>query len=226
VTIAIGALSPEGAVLVGDSMNWLGTPTGTHGFLRPKPPRVAAGIAWVHSGSNLYGVDHARELEAALAGDSETTFYARGWALKSIVTPLSEAEVVIEAMHYNKLDLSAEDQIQLGAQAVICASVPSGELCMITDDDERWATERGLFVVGAASQWAHDQGFDEHPGPTTLLEATALVRVIADGYIKHQYGGRTLADFAAEGVVPPVAYPLHFLSILPTGATLEWSVNE
>ena len=219
MTIAIGVSCRTGAALVTDSMTMRTTPDGqVEGYLSADHKiGQSSHLAFVHSGSAVEGatidpgqqgfVEQARELYAAII----------------TATPPGGHHLPVEAGS-NPVEMA-----RLGEQDLIVAATEAGQplrLAKLTRDGEEWAGPEGaIFIAGAPTIWAQERGLSDGPVPETPVGCADLAVSIAADFIAHAYGARTLEDFAVDGLIPPVAYPLHIMVITNAGvARFEYSL--
>ena len=216
MTIAIGVLCEEGAVLLCDSMTVRQTPGGAEGFLSTEGklgilPEL--GLAFVHSG-------HGVQQTVAPVGDFASNARALHAAYAAIERPVLASRFVGN----NREDPDPTELRRIGSQEVIAASIPSGQLVRIDLDSERWAEGSRIFIAGAPTLWAKQQGIEKLDIPADLDGAAHLGVEIASAFVAHHTAGRTMADYAAEGVIPPVAFPLHVIAIRGAGV-VRWEIS-
>ena len=212
MTIAIGLLCTEGAVLLCDSMTVKQTPTGAEGFLSTEGkigvlPEL--GLAFVHSG-------HGEQPHVDVAGGFEANARALFAAYAEIPRPVF-ADTFVGSHRDTEPD--PRELRRISAQELIVATIPSGRMAFLDLDLERWTEMPRLFIAGAPTTWAIEQGLHAVDVPTSLDAAADMAVEIARAFIEHHYAGRTLAAFAAEGIIPPVAFPLHLIGV--AGSTVR-----
>ena len=197
MTLAIGVLCQEGAVVVSDSMCWRLGPDGRY------------------TGSTdvkFYGLP-------GFAG-----IYIPWWADTPIELnggDMSLAEVGADAHMWTRVcnDLGTPDGWPNHQPQTLVAGTEGGQVRLglyVGQEPPRWASNAdSVLHLGIASQVL--------PRPSraivaTLDEATDIAVDDAVSAIRLWYaqtGHKTLADFVADGVLPPVAEPLLVVTLRP-----------
>ncbi len=210
MTLAIGIAGPGYAVLAADSMSQRPGPMGgSLPYLSAEGKLAlaeAAGVAFAHSG--------AATLQWSATAQRHATFEETARALFALlpVRPDPSPREIAALRAANPGEYIPWERLR--AQELLMADVETGRLAFLHNQGERFLPESGgIVVAGAAAEWGRDQRQSEQPVPETLEAAIALACRIGRAFIRHVYGGRTLAQFRAAGLVPPVAYPLNLITI-------------